>query len=131
MAVKNYYDMLQLVLAEFLERGKVDEGGFKQASYVAHVAKVMPPAGELSFFTSYCLYSLQQLSRYFKGCGLSSAHLCLEMCPSKDHAQDQLSVSQVGCIKESSNFSCEQGKRDSEILDAYDFIMDFTISLLG
>lgn len=72
MAVKNYYDGLQLVLAEFLERSKWDEIGFSQ---VAYVVKVMPPSGELSFFTAQCDHTLQHLSRHFKGCGLSSAQL--------------------------------------------------------
>lgn len=85
MAVKNYYDGLQLVLAEFLERSKWDEIGFSQ---VAYVVKVMPPSGELSFFTAQCDHTLQHLSRHFKGCGLSSAHLCVERSSSKDHAQD-------------------------------------------
>lgn len=126
MAVKNYYDGLQLVLAEFLERSKGDERGFSQ---VAYVVKVMPPSGELSFFTAQCDHTLQHLSRHFKGCGLSSAHLCVERSPSKDHAQD--SCLWVRWVKESSHSSSEQGRCNNEVLDGYGFIMGLMISLLG
>lgn len=89
----------------------------------------MPPSGELSFFTADCHDTLHQLSSHFKGYGLSSAHLCLDRCPSRDQ-------SQVSCSRDSS--VCE-GKQtlqqwaekvcDSEILAGYAPCFSWTLWL--